>query len=51
MSSANGVYVLCNVPPGTITTRTELAGFRADEGPADLRAGEIAWYDVYLRPR
>lgn len=51
VTSANGVYVICNVPPGTLTARTELFGYRTDEGPADLRAGEIAWYDVYLRAR
>jgi hypothetical protein len=51
VTSANGVYILCNVPPGTLHTRTELLGYRMDEGPAELRAGEIAWYDVYLRAR
>lgn len=48
VSSANGVYVICNVPPGTVSLRTELVGFRTDDGPADVRAGEISWYDVYL---
>jgi hypothetical protein len=51
VSSANGVYVICNVPAGTATTHTELVGYRADEGPVDVRVGEIAWYDVHLRKR
>jgi hypothetical protein len=51
VTSANGVYVICNVPAGSGMMRTELSGYRTDEGPFDVRAGEIAWYDVYLRPR
>ena len=51
VSSANGVYVLCNVPVGTSTMRTELAGWRADEGPVEAHAGAVGWYDVYLRAR
>jgi hypothetical protein len=51
VSSANGVYVICNVPAGNATTRTELIGYRADEGPIEVRAGAIAWYDVHLRAR
>jgi hypothetical protein len=51
VSSANGVYVICNVPPGTVRLRTERVGFRTDDGPADVRAGEISWYDVYLTAR
>lgn len=51
VSSANGVYVICNVPEGTASLRTDLAGYRTDEGPIDVRAGNVAWYDVYLRER
>lgn len=51
ITSANGVYVICNVPAGSATMRTELAGFRTDDGPVEVRAGTVAWYDVTLRAR
>jgi hypothetical protein len=50
VTSANGVYVMCEVPAGTAATRTELAGYRVDEGPVEVRAGDAAWYDMLLRP-
>lgn len=51
VSSANGVYVICNVPEGPATLRTDLAGYRTDEGPVEAHAGTIGWYDVFLRKR
>jgi hypothetical protein len=51
VSSANGVYVLCNIPAGAATMRTEAAGHRLDDGPVAIRAGDVAWYDVLLRAR
>jgi hypothetical protein len=51
VTSANGVYVLCNVPAGAATTRTETVGYQADEGAVEVRAGTVGWYDVLLRPR
>ncbi len=48
VSSANGVYVICNVPEGRATMRTTLEGYRVDEGPVDAHAGDVGWYDVYL---
>jgi hypothetical protein len=49
ITSANGVYVICNVPAGSANMRTELGGYRVDDGPVDVRAGEVGWYDISLR--
>jgi hypothetical protein len=49
VTSANGVYVICNVPVGEATLRTEHVGYRVDEGPVEVRAGNIGWYDIMLR--
>lgn len=49
VTNANGVYVICNVPAGAANMRTELAGYRVDDGPVHVRAGEVGWYDISLR--
>ncbi len=51
LTSANGVYVVCNVPAGRATMRVELDGYRPDIGPVEAHAGDVGWYDVDLRAR
>ena len=50
VSSANGVYVLCNVPVGaTIKVSAEASDGRSERTSAIIRAGTISWYDLNLR--
>jgi Carboxypeptidase regulatory-like domain len=49
VTSANGVYVICNVPAGGAVMRVELPGYRPDVGPVQARAGDVGWYDIALR--
>ncbi len=50
VTSANGVYVICNVPAGSAQMRTEAGGYHTDSGPVEARAGDVGWYDIELRP-
>lgn len=50
LTSANGVYVICNVPAGRASLRVDLAGYRPDVGPVEARAGDVGWYDIDLKP-
>ncbi len=47
-TSANGVFVVCNVPAGAATLRVEAPGFRPDTGAVEARAGAVGWFDIEL---
>jgi hypothetical protein len=52
IASENGVYVLCNLPPGrAVRIAIETPTGATEDTDVEIRTGSASWYDLPVGPR